>query len=184
MGERNGWVCCTCIISFWGCSGNMFFFFFVLRQCGPGAKGGLVGWQYKTWPRLNDEQNEGVLASMHFTKKRNDTVLRLTWNSDLRLFGQEQCLLWYFTIDSKQCAHPAPVNGAVYFHVVGANRINSHRQSSIDGVCSGTKDGVLLAGPHFISINVGRCQLQGGGDAYTGWQSVSTMFVHELCPPF
>jgi len=57
---------------------------------------------------------------------------------------------------------------------------NLHRVRQIEGVCEKVKQGTVRVG-----FWVGKCAGRGLnlGDAYTGWNSVSRIYVEEIPPP-
>ena len=60
----------------------------------------------------------------------------------------------------------------------GANLKDLHRVRQIDGVCENVQQGIVRVG-----FNVGNCASHGNADAYTGWNSVSRIYVEEVLPP-
>ena len=55
---------------------------------------------------------------------------------------------------------------------------NKHRVSQIEGVCEKVNKGIVRVG-----FSVGNCVSYGTADAYTGWNSVSRIYVEEVLPP-
>lgn len=53
-----------------------------------------------------------------------------------------------------------------------------HRVRHIEGVCMG-----ISAGSVNVGLNVGNCARYGNADAYTGWNSVTRIYVEEVPPP-
>ena len=146
---------------------------------------GLVGWKSKALKSMDNIIDDGQLVSMPFKKSRSDTFLRLTWSSNMRQYLNDKCSRWYFMINGRECSSPASIDGNFYHRIDSPSRPNSnvHRHHTIVGVCKATSSGDLRSASYQISMNVGSCTLHRGGDAYTGWQSTSTMIVEELCPP-
>ena len=144
---------------------------------------GVIIWSRKTLQDFNNDADDGQLVGMSFTKKRNDTHLRLTWNSAMRQHLASKCSQWYFRIAGNDCNDPAPINGVVYTSVKNNYWNNAHRHGTIIGVCRGTLTGALLTGDHQIAINVGNCPNHHGGDTASGWDSTTTTMIKEkLCP--
>ena len=52
--------------------------------------------------------------SCDFVKKRNDTVLRVVWNGDIRLLHtgpkDSSARRWFFTINEKECSDPRTID--------------------------------------------------------------------------
>ena len=150
---------------------------FLAVQCA--VNGGVVGWRSNAWTKLNNDNDNGQLATMSFHKRRSDTYLRLTWSSNMRQEVNHQCSKWYFQINGRECTSPAPVDGNVYQSIDA----NIHRHGTIVGLCRGTSAGTLQSASYTISIRVGGCPSFHTGNAFSGWYSTSTMIVEELCPP-
>ena len=160
------------------------FSFFYFFQCV--ATRGVVAWSSKAWKALNSEAEVGQLASMSFKKTRSDTYLRLTWSSTMRQMNHNKCSQWYFMINGRECTSPAPINGIIFqfYHNGGSSsQVNDHRHTTIVGVCKATSSGDLQSASYQISMNIKDCPSYSGTEAYTGWQTTSSMIIEELCPP-
>ena len=59
-----------------------------------------------------------------------------------------------------------------------SGRKNLHRVRHIEGVCEKIHKGTVRVG-----FWVGNCAGYKSADAYTGWNSVSRMYVEEVPPP-
>ena len=59
-----------------------------------------------------------------------------------------------------------------------SGRKNLHRVRQIEGVCERVSKGIVRVG-----FSVGNCAGYGTADAYTGWNSVSRIYVEEVPPP-
>ena len=55
---------------------------------------------------------------------------------------------------------------------------NLHRVRQIEGVCEKVHQGIVRVG-----FWVGNCAHFGNANAYTGWNSVSRIYVEEVPPP-
>ena len=110
-----------------------------------------------------------------FTKNFSDTALRVSWTGVLRIQKCTVCCKrWYFTFNSAECSAPLPIDGIVYMWQ--GNGQDLHRVRHIEGHCNNIHKGRVRVG--FL---VGNCYGGGSpGDAYTGWQSVSRIFVEEV----
>ena len=112
-----------------------------------------------------------------FTKNFSDTSLHVYWTGALRISGCTGCCKrWYFTFNGAECAAPLPIDGIVYLG--GANNLNPHRVRHIEGHCNNIHKGKVRVG-----FWVGDCGSVKNGDAYTGWISVSRIFVEEVPGP-
>ena len=61
---------------------------------------------------------------------------------------------------------------------LAAAHSNDHRVRYIEGYCERVNPGTVT-----VAINVGDCQLEGGGETYSGWNSVSRITIAEVPPP-
>ncbi|XP_066289698.1 collagen triple helix repeat-containing protein 1-like [Branchiostoma lanceolatum] len=114
-------------------------------------------------------------AECAFNKVSATSALRLTWSGCLRVLSTSGgCKRWFFTLDGSECSDPVPIDGVMYTN--GADRLDIHRVSTIDGLCLN-----LLAGPVTVALNVGECaSVRANGDAHTGWNSYSRIIVEEV----
>ena len=110
-----------------------------------------------------------------FTKNFTDTALHVYWTGALRLYGCPKCCKrWYFTFNGAECSAPLPIDGLVYLGSSGKT-LNPHRVRNIEGHCNNIHKGKVRVG-----FWVGNCHGSTPGDAYTGWNSVSRIFVEEV----
>ena len=111
-----------------------------------------------------------------FTKNFSDTSLRVSWTGTLRVHSCTTCCKrWYFTFNGAECSGPLPIDGIVYLG--GAKSLNPHRVHHIEGHCNNIHKGKVRVG-----FWVGNCQVDSRNDydAYTGWISVSRIYVEEM----
>ena len=115
-----------------------------------------------------------------FKKKSDSTSLRVYWSGQLRIFKcNDCCKRWYFTFNGAECSAPAAIDAVVYMRYGTGSRLkNLHRPRHVEGVCDKIHKGTVRVG-----FWVGNCKSYGSADAYTGWNSVSRMFVEEIPPP-
>ena len=117
-----------------------------------------------------------ILKECIFKKTSDTTGLRVFWNGNLRLSGCHHCCRrWYFTLNGTECSTPGAIDGVVYM-ISGANK-NLHRPRHIEGVCEKIHKGTVRVG-----FWVGNCAGFGSANAYTGWNSVSRIYVEEVPP--
>ena len=73
--------------------------------------------------------------SCDFIKKRDDTVLRVVWNGDIRLINigpkGASARRWFFTINGKECSDPRTIDTQLY---VSDSDSSNHRQQSSAGI--------------------------------------------------
>ncbi|KAI0241976.1 hypothetical protein LSAT2_015448 [Lamellibrachia satsuma] len=133
---------------------------------------------------LNDGREYGLLYSCEFVKKRDDTVLRVVWNGDLRLLHNgnkyASCRRWFFTINGQECSNPRTIDTQLHTHIKGSNM---HRPAYVEGYCRG-----VAAGHVNVAWNVGDC-VNGEGfeqssydvdDSMTGWVATVRIIVEEV----
>eukprot|EP00111_Clytia_hemisphaerica_P008010 TCONS_00023280-protein len=97
----------------------------------------------------------------------------------MRLFNCNNCCKrWFVTFDGHECA-PVPIDGIVNIDIgAGNNRQNLHRPRVIRGHCKISKKQQVN-----VALNVGDCTIRPGGDAYTGWQSSTRIYIEEVDRP-
>ena len=115
-----------------------------------------------------------LLQDCVFTKNFSDTALHVYWTGALRIASCNNCCkCWYFTFNGAECSAPLPIDGVVYMST-GGNK-NLHRVRHIEGHCNNIHKGKVRVG-----FWIGNCPGYGNADGYTGWKSVSRMFVEEV----
>ena len=100
----------------------------------------------------------------------------MAWTGALRIYKcNDCCKRWYFTFNDAECSAPLPIDGVMYMWHGSAQDI--HRVRHIEGHCNNIHKGKVRVG-----FWVGNCPSGSGraGDAYTGWQSVSRIFIEEV----
>ena len=112
-----------------------------------------------------------------FTKTLDNTGLRVFWSGTIRIYNCNKCCRrWHFTFNGAECSVPAAIDGVVQSG--DGHTSNMHRVRQIEGVCEKVKKGIVRVG-----FRVGNCAGFGSTDAYTGWNSVSRIYVEEIPPP-
>ncbi|MCI4391756.1 hypothetical protein PGIGA_G00138180 [Pangasianodon gigas] len=131
------------------------------------------------WSALNYGIDLGKITDCTFTKLRSDSALRVLFSGSLRLKCKTACCgRWYFTFNGAECTGPLPIESIIYLDQGSPefnSTINMHRTSTVEGLCEGISAGLVDVG-----IWVGTCADYPRGDASTGWNSVSRMFIEEL----
>lgn len=112
-----------------------------------------------------------------FIKKHASTVLHVYWTGVLRIASCNSCCKrWYFTFNGAECSGPLTIDGLVY---IGSGKSQDlHRVDNIEGHCNNIHKGKVSVG-----FWVGNCPGYGSVDAYTGWNSVSRIFIEEVPKP-
>ena len=121
-----------------------------------------------------------ILKECIFKKASDTTGLRVFYSGNLRLYNCHGCCRrWYFTFNGAECSTPDAIDGVVYMiYGNGSRRKDLHRPRHIEGVCEKIHKGTVRVG-----FWVGNCAGYGSADAYTGWNSVSRIYVEEVPPP-
>jgi len=114
-----------------------------------------------------------------FKKTSHNTGLRVFWNGDFRVANCHSCCnRWYFTFNGAECSAPAAIDGVFLLFQGTSWKKDPHRVRQIEEVCEKVRKGTVRVG-----FWVGKCAGYGSGDAYTGWNSVSRIYVEEIPPP-
>ncbi|KAL9988219.1 hypothetical protein ACROYT_G002641 [Oculina patagonica] len=145
----------------------------------PGTPGAMAykNWKECVWKNLNDGKDSGLIKDCVFTKNFSDTALHVYWTGSLRVYKcTDCCKRWYFTFNGAECSAPQPIDGVVYMWQ--GNNKNLHRVRHIEGHCNNIHKGRVRVG-----FCVGDCEHGKPADAYTGWHSVSRIFVEEVPGP-
>jgi len=148
---------------------------------GPDGTPGVMShknWKECAWKDLNDNKDNGLIKDCVFTKNFSDTSLHVYWTGALRIASCGHCCKrWYFTFNGAECSGPLPIDGIVYMDKGKSNNI--HRVRHIEGHCNNIYKGKVRVG-----FRVGNCKgYSGSYDAYTGWISVSRIFIEEVPKP-
>lgn len=136
-----------------------------------------MNWKECTWKR-GDGKDSGVIQNCEFMKNFTDTSLHVYFAGNLRISGCDGCCSrWYFTFNGAECSSPGPIDGA--FYMLTGTKHNLHRHRHIEGHCSNIHKGKVRVG-----FWVGKC-VSGhkSADAYTGWHSMSRIFIEEVPKP-
>lgn len=154
-------------------------------QRGEGGANGIPGmpgaishknWKECAWNNLNDDKDNGMIKDCVFSKNLSDTALRVFWTGSLRIAGCNGCCKrWYFTFNGVECKTPQPIDGIV---MGGGTSQNIHSVRHIEGHCSKIKKGKVRVG-----FWVGNCRGYRNANAYTGYVSVSRIFIAEVPTP-
>ncbi|CAH3129602.1 unnamed protein product [Porites lobata] len=142
----------------------------------PGTPGLMPfkNWKECAWNKLNDNKDNGLVKDCVFTKNFSDTALHVAWTGALRIHRCTSCCKrWYFTFNGAECSAPLPIDGIVYMWQ--GNTQDLHRVRHIEGHCNNIHKGKVRVG-----FWVGNCPSNKPGDAYTGYSSVSRIFIEEV----
>ena len=134
------------------------------------------------WPQSRLLIVDLLLQECVFNKTSEKTGLRVFWNGVLRIHNCHACCRrWYFTFNGAECSAPAAIDGVVYMsHGDGGKKNLLRVRHKKRETPQGEK---LHKGMVRVGFWVGNCVGYGSVDAYTGWKSVSRMYVEEVPPP-
>ncbi|CAH3136452.1 unnamed protein product [Porites lobata] len=152
------------------------------RTLGTSGSSGTLrsNWKQCVFKSINDNRDNGLIKECIFKKTSDNTALRVFWNGDFRVTNCHACChRWYFTFNGAECSSPAAIDGVfLVYHSTNAKK-NPHRPRHIEGICEKLHKGTVRVG-----FWVGKCGLgYKTGDAYTGWNSVSKIYIEEVAPP-
>ena len=125
----------------------------------------------------NRERNVGVLVTRRFTKDHPHTVLRLTWEGNLRKRRCVNCCTrWWLEVDGSPCDSDASIETSI--------RSNSAQDvfapTSISGFCASSGNLPISEGEHSIRLVNGNCPGSRIVDAGSGFFSTSRLIVEEI----
>ena len=113
-----------------------------------------------------------------FEKTSENSSLRVYFSGQLRIYNCDNCCKrWYFTFNDTECSSPAAIDAVVYMWK-GQGTQNLLRPRHVEGVCENITKGTVRVG-----FWIGNCAGYGSADGYTGWNSVSRIYVEEMPPP-
>lgn len=142
-----------------------------------------LSWNQCVWsnPPLNSQTDYGVVASCNISLSRTDTLIRMTWDGNMRITRcQSCCMRWLFFLDGQDCTDPGPVDALLY----QASNYHILRPSYFSGICRQAGTRPLAGGYHIVQLRVQDCPGFRGSvvDAYTGFNSISRILVEEVLP--
>jgi len=116
--------------------------------------------------------------SIEFNKQFYFFLLKVVVSGDIQLTDCDICCKrWYVTFDGKECSAPLPIDGVIY--VNRGKAFNLHRPGVIRGHCNIPRNGKVN-----VEFRVGNCnRYAAGGDAFTGWNSISRIYIEEVNSP-
>ncbi|XP_065195190.1 uncharacterized protein LOC135826510 isoform X2 [Sycon ciliatum] len=158
-----------------------------VRQKNVGGKsscnGGVVGHKYQSnhpHGHGGTTQSKGRIARMKFTKKRDNTVLRVTFSENIRVMGRGVAVRWFITVDDQECVKPSKLDIVMY---QSDPHENSPIPSVLVGICQATAAGQIKKGTHNIDVNIGATSYP-LGTPLSGFYSTTFFEVQEVCPEF
>ena len=108
---------------------------------------------------------------------KSDTALKVSFQGNMRVLGDDKCNRWYFKFDGNECSGTMTIDAHVYNDWSSGNPNLLHHWS-FEGYCENIPQGVVR-----VELWVGQCSGETLGDAYTGWKSVSRIMIEEVARP-
>ncbi|XP_065194722.1 uncharacterized protein LOC135826018 [Sycon ciliatum] len=124
---------------------------------------------------------KGRISRIEFTKKRDNTVLHVTFSLNIRVVGNGVANRWYITVDGEECVKPSKLDIVMY---QSDPKENSPIPSVLTGICQTNTAGQIKKGTHNIDFNIGRVRDYAPGTPLSGFYSTSFFQVQEVCPEF
>ncbi|CAH3193295.1 unnamed protein product [Porites evermanni] len=134
-----------------------------------------TNWKECAWKKA-DGKDSGLIYNCDFLKKYPDTSLHVYYAGNFRVHGCDDCCSrWYFTFNGAECSSPGTIDGALYLYTLG-QKLSPQHHRHIEGHCNNIQKGKVRVG-----FWVGKCVTGHKlSDAYTGWHSLSRIFVEEV----
>ena len=118
-----------------------------------------------------------LLQECSFNKLASDTSLKVSFQGNMRVNGNNRCNRWYFKFNGNECSGPMTIEAAVYNDWSSGNHDLYHHRS-FEGYCENIPQGAVR-----VELWVGQCGSRTLSDAYTGWESVSRILIEEVSRP-
>ncbi|KAM7433708.1 Collagen triple helix repeat-containing protein 1 [Porites harrisoni] len=136
-----------------------------------------TNWKQCVW-KSNINTDSGKIKDCAFNKLKSNSALKVSFQGNMRVNGDQKCNRWYFKFNGKECCGPMTIEAAVYNDWSSGNP-NLHRHRSFEGYCENIPQGTVR-----VELWVGKCSSGNAlGDAYTGWESVSRIMIEEVSRP-
>ena len=119
-----------------------------------------------------------LFQDCEFNKRHSNSALKVSFQGNLRVLGENMCSRWYFKFNGNECSGPMTIEAVVYsyWQKLGKPDLAHHR--SFEGYCENIPQGTVR-----VELWVGQCRLYGLGNALTGWISVSRVMIEEVSSP-
>ena len=118
-----------------------------------------------------------VFQGCAFNKLKSDSALKVSFQGNMRVSGDNQCNRWYFKFNGNECSGPMTIEAAVYNDWTSENPNLLHHRS-FEGYCENIPQGAVR-----VELWVGQCGGHTLGSAETGWESVSRIMIEEVSRP-
>ncbi|XP_065194734.1 uncharacterized protein LOC135826026 [Sycon ciliatum] len=138
-----------------------------------------LGYKYQAVHNANRGNFEQI-SSMTFNKKQQQSLLRITFSSNIGVKGRNKGARWFVRFDGNECTQPEKLDIFAYRQMSTTLYI----PSVLTGVCSATSAGTIGKGHHEISVHVGKRLKVAGAGVRSGYGSLGYFEVVEICPPY
>ncbi|CAH3183325.1 unnamed protein product [Porites lobata] len=135
-----------------------------------------TNWKQCVWKSYSDTDN-GKIKDCAFNKLQSNSALRVSFQGNMRVQGNDKCNRWYFKFNGNECSGPMTIEAAVYNNWSSGNPNLLHHRS-FEGYCENISQGAVR-----VELWVGQCSGNNLGNAYTGWNSVSLIMIEEVSRP-
>ncbi|XP_065195037.1 uncharacterized protein LOC135826351 [Sycon ciliatum] len=116
------------------------------------------------------------LARVQVTKKHASTLLRITYSTNIAVYGSRGAAVWFAKIDGRECTQPSRI--AINHQRGEADHVNI--PGYLEGLCRATSSGPITQGHHVITIHTGKL-LSYTHNSNSGFGSPSLLQVREIC---
>jgi len=131
-------------------------------------------WKQCAWNKRNEGKDVGLINDCLFNKTKDETALRVVYQSNFYVRGNTVCKRWFVTFNGAECSGPLPIDAVWWIRKIDQD---NHKSGSIEGYCENIHKGKIRVG-----INIGNCPGYGNSDGYTGWNSASRLIIEEVAP--
>ena len=116
-----------------------------------------------------------LLQDCAFNKRQSTSALKVSFQGNLRVLGENMCSRWYFKFNGNECSGPMTIEAIVVNYWQGIGNPDLPRHRSFEGYCENIPPGTVR-----VELWVGQCRQYGLADALTGWISVSRIMIEEV----
>ena len=109
-----------------------------------------------------------------FNKLQSNSALRVSFQGNVRVYGDDKCIRWYFKFNGNECSGPMTIEAVVYNYWLSGNPNLLHHRS-FEGYCENISQGAVR-----VELWEGKCSGWTLGDARTGFNSVSRIMIEEV----
>ncbi|CAH3152327.1 unnamed protein product [Porites lobata] len=135
-----------------------------------------TNWKQCVWKSGSGTDN-GKIKDCTFNKLKSDTALKVSFQGNMRIYGDNKCNRWYFKFNGNECSGTMTIEAVVYNDWSSGNP-NLHHHRSFEGYCENISQGAVR-----VELWVGQCSGYTLGNAHTGWNSVSRIMIEEVSRP-